>query len=235
MTLSVLMPAHNEQEYLADAVREVLDGLCAGQELLEVLIVENGSRDRTAAVAATLALEHSEVRYISLEQADYGEALAAGLLQARGAWVVVFDVDLVDLSFLRAAQTAANSAGADIVVGSKRGPGAHDRRGVGRRIVTSVFATLLRIGFGLGVSDTHGLKLVRLAAVAQLVERRRFGRDIFDTELILRAERTGLVIVEVPVNVADRRPPRTSIVRRIPGALVGLARLKVAMWREPVG
>jgi hypothetical protein len=57
------------------------------------------------------------------------------------------------------------------------------------------------------------------------VEACRSSGDIFDTELILRAERAGLVVREVPVTVVERRPPRTPLVRRIPRSLIGLARL----------
>ena len=55
-----------------------------------------------------------------------------------------------------------------------------------------------------------------------LVQACQFGGDIFDTELILRAERTGLTVRELPVSVADQRPPRTPISRRIPRSLWGL-------------
>ena len=57
------------------------------------------------------------------------------------------------------------------------------------------------------------------------------GTDLFDTELILRAERAGLVTVELPVVVVERRPPRSSIWRRVPRTLVGLLRLRIQLWR----
>jgi glycosyltransferase involved in cell wall biosynthesis len=231
--LTVVMPAHNEESYLVDAVEAVVHGLRGGDESFEVLLVENGSTDDTRAVAQALAARHPEVRTVELEEADYGAALRAGLLQAEGEWVVNFDVDLVDLSFLSLARKEAERTGAAVVVGSKRSPGADDRRALGRKVVTAVFSQLLKVGFGLRVSDTHGLKLLHRPAVAPIAEVTRFGGDIFDTELILRAERTGLTVTEIPVRVDDQRPARTSILRRIPRSLLGLAKLRASLWRRP--
>jgi glycosyltransferase involved in cell wall biosynthesis len=241
MRLSVIMPAHNEEPYLADAVTEVVDGLNKRRLDFEVIVVENGSTDATAALAARLEAEHQEVRALSRPVADYGLALRAGFLAATGDLVCNFDVDYVDLAFLDTALELAGrglsggGAGPVIVVGSKRSPGAGDHRAPGRRVVTAVFSAVLRVGFGLGVSDTHGLKLLRRAPLEPLVDRCRFGADIFDTELIIRAERAGWEVTEVPVTVNDQRPPRTSIVRRIPRSLLGLGRLRVALWREARG
>ncbi len=82
------------------------------------------------------------------------------------------------------------------------------------------------------MSDTHGLKLLRRAPLIPFVGACLFGADIFDTELIIRAERAGIRVSEIPVSVIDQRPPRSSIVRLIPRSLLGLVRLWWALWRE---
>jgi hypothetical protein len=99
-------------------------------------------------------------------------------------------------------------------------------------MVTATFSLLLRVAFGLRVSDTHGMKALRRAAVEPIARRCRFGTDLFDTELVLRAERVGLAIAELPVAVEERRPSRTPIWRRVPRTLAGLARLRLTLWRE---
>lgn len=228
------MPAHNETEMLESSVREVTSGLRSAGRPFELLVVENGSADTTLAIARQLADELPEVAVHTLPRADYGKALRAGLLAANGAVVVTFDVDYYDLGFLDHALVRIESDAdpADIVVASKRAAGAHDRRPWLRRLVTAAFSRLLRLGFGLRVSDTHGMKALRRAAVEPLARRCRFDADLFDTELVLRAERAGLVTVELPVAVEERRPPRTPIWRRVPRTLVGLVRLRVALWRD---
>jgi hypothetical protein len=76
------------------------------------------------------------------------------------------------------------------------------------------------------------MKVLVRGPLLPLVETCEFGGDIFDTELILRAERAGLAVRELPVSVADQRPPRTPIVSRIPRSLAGLVRLRMALWRR---
>ena len=232
LELSVVLPAHNEEEILASTVRELVEGLRARGRRFEVLVQENGSSDATAALAASLAAEHPELRVESDPTPDYGRALRRGLLAARGTVVVNFDVDYYDLGFLDAAEARLRDAGAAIVVGTKRGEGAQDDRPLARRVVTGGFAWLLRRGFGLQASDTHGMKALSRAAVVPLAERCRLGTDLFDTELVLRAERAGLVVAEIPVRVEERRPARSPIARRIARTLLGLRQLRLALREE---
>jgi glycosyltransferase involved in cell wall biosynthesis len=229
--LSIVMPAHNEHGYLEPAIKSVVAALRDRNMAFEVLIAENGSRDATVVEAEGLARTFSEVRVLSAPVADYGRALKAGFLEAVGEVVVNFDVDFVDLGFLDRALPLIIDGGADIVVGSKRSPGSEDQRRTGRKAVTAIFSLVLRYGFGLRVSDTHGVKALKRAPLTPLVAACGFGGDIFDTELIIRAERTGLVVRELPVSVADQRPPRTPIIRRIPRSLWGLVRLRLALGR----
>lgn len=234
MKISVVMPAFNEEATLDSSVREVVHGLRIAGRQFEVVIVENGSTDATLRKARVLEAEIPEVNVISLPHADYGRALRAGLLAAEGDLVFNFDVDYFDLEFLAdAAILLSGPAAPAIVVGSKRSPGAVDRRSFARRFVTAAFSLALRLLFRLRVSDTHGMKGLRREPVLPLAERCRFGTDLFDTELILRAERAGLPLDEIPVEVMERRPSRTPIVRRIPRSAFGLLRLRWAFWREP--
>jgi len=227
------MPAHNEEDLLDKVVHSVVEGLRNRGRAFEIVVVENGSHDRTATVAAALAEDLAEVTMLSSPAPDYGLALRTGLLAARGDIVVNFDVDYIDLDFLDAAVAELESTdGPVIVVGSKRGAGAHDERSLPRRVVTATFSLLLRYGFGLNVSDTHGMKAMRRQPLLPLVEACRFGTDLFDTELVLRAERHGLLTAELPVTVEELRPSRTPIARRIPRTIGGLVRLRIALWRE---
>jgi len=233
VAISVVMPAHNEAALLEESVGNVVAGLDARGESFEVLVVENGSDDDTAAIAYRLADAADHVSARSLPTADYGKALRTGLLDASGDVVVNFDVDYYDLAFLDQAVTLLrDTEGLAVVVGSKRAAGADDARPVARRVVTWGFSVVLRLGFGLRVSDTHGMKAMTRARVEDLARRCRFDGDLFDTELVIRTERAGRGVEEIPVRVEERRPTRTPVVRRVLRSVVGLVRLRMTLRRE---
>jgi glycosyltransferase AglD len=224
--VSVVFPAYQEEAFLDRAVQDVARGLRSHGRPFEILIVENGSKDRTGQVADSLATQFAEVQSLRIDEPNYGKALRHGLLQSSGEYVVNFDVDLYDLDFLHAAigrLGADAKTGASVVVASKRGADANDTRHWTRKVVTGVFSTLLRFGFGLRVSDTHGMKAMRRDDVAELAKICVFGTDLFDTELILRAERSGLHTAEIGVTIAEMRPARTPIAGRIARSVKGLA------------
>jgi glycosyltransferase involved in cell wall biosynthesis len=232
--ISVVLAAHNEEGFLATALNDLLEGLRARGVECEIIVVENGSTDATRTEALRVADGAPEVRVLSLPNPDYGAALRAGLLDARGQIVVNFDVDYYDLTFMdRAAARLKEADHPAIVVGSKRQEGSVDNRAWPRKLVTLGFTTILRVGFSLSVSDTHGMKAMRKDAVRALAEDCRFRTDLFDTELVIRAERAGLRVVDIPVTVTETRPSRTPIVKRAARTVVGLARMRWVLWREP--
>jgi len=230
---TVVMPAYNEAEFLESSVKDICTALRDRGEGFEIIVVENGSTDETAAIADALAADMPEVRAEHLAEANYGRALRHGLLAATGDAVVNFDVDYFDVGFLATAREQVLAPdGPAILVGSKRAEGADDRRSPFRKAATWTFATILRVVFGLKVSDTHGMKALRRAAVTPLAEACFSGQDLFDTELILRAERAGLGVAEVPVTVRELRPARSPFLARVPRTLLGLCKLRIALWKE---
>jgi glycosyltransferase involved in cell wall biosynthesis len=234
--VSVVMPAFNEAEILATSVKSVVAGLRARGHAFEVIIVENGSTDGTLTIAEQLAAELPELRVEHRPKADYGRALRAGLLFARGDAVVNFDTDYFDLDFLDEAVGQVLAAdGPAIVVGSKRGEGSNDNRDPIRKLATLVFSMILRVLFGLQVSDTHGIKAMQRAVVEPYARICTFGQDLFDTELILRVERAGLRTAEIPVEVRELRPARSTFLTRVPRTLRGLCKLRWALWKESRG
>jgi glycosyltransferase involved in cell wall biosynthesis len=232
--LSVVMPAHNEADYLETAVREVHEGLRARGIDFELLVVENGSVDATLEIARRLAGGYPSVHISTRPVANYGAALREGLIAAGGEFVVTFDVDYYELGFVDQALALLESGeeAPVVVVASKRAAGSRDERPWPRRFVTAVFGSMLRIGFSLSVSETHGMKAMRRVPVEELVRRCRFASDLFDTELVIRAERAGLGVAELPALAQERRPSRTSIWRRVPRTLFGLVALRITLWLE---
>ena len=230
--VSIVIPVYNEEGILREAVTELLDGLDAVRRALhapelafEVILAENGSHDRTAELAAHLAEERAEVRAFSLGEPNYGKALRKGILEARGAIVICEEIDLCDLDFHRRALEHLRHGDADMVVGSKAMKGASDHRPLMRRAATRILNGMLRVALDFRGTDTHGLKAFRRATLIPVVEECVIERDLFASELVIRASRAGLHVLEIPIKLHEKRPPAINLVRRVPNVLRGLAKL----------
>ncbi|MBT8214961.1 MAG: glycosyltransferase, partial [Acidimicrobiia bacterium] len=189
--------------------------------------VENGSTDATAQIAEELMGDHPWLSMLRLPDPDYGGAIRTGFLAAEGEWSVLFDIDYYSGHFLQQVMEAGTDV--DVVIASKRAPGSDDRRSWVRRLATRVFNLILRVILQSGVSDTHGMKAVRKhvvdAVAADVVSR----QDLYDTELVIRAERAGYRIAEVPVTVEEQREARSSLLKRVPRTLRGVWRIRRAL------
>ncbi len=223
-TFSIVIPVHNEADYLPGAIAELFTELATVPALIEVLIAENGSTDESAAVAQALIPHHPGLSVMSLPTADYGAAMRDGFEATDGDWAVNFDIDYFSGDFLSVVLDLGDDA--DIVLASKRAPGADDRRSRFRRFATWAFNKLLRYGLGSGVSDTHGMKAIQRQVIADIAPRCSSTQDLFDTELVVRAERAGYRIVEVPATVEEKRETKSSLVTRVPRTLRGVIAIR---------
>lgn len=228
-SVSVVVPVYNEASFIPQALPSLIEAMESIGASYKILIVENGSADGTAE-AARKAGENASVEVFSLPEADYGAALRHGFLRASGEWVVNFDIDYFSSDFLRAVLTQPDSV--DLVIGSKRDPESEDRRPFIRRIATRVFNLLLRVILRSGVSDTHGMKGFRHELVKSLTPQVMSTKDLFDTELVVRAERGGYKIVEVPVTVEEIRAAKSSLIKRAPRTVMGLLRIRRILKTE---
>jgi len=257
---SIVIPVHNEADCLAAEVRALTAELEARRVSYELIVAENGSTDDTPAIAEALAAADPRIRVLRLPVPDYGAAMRAGMLAARGELVVNFDVDFHDVGFLLQAATLLEGGGSGegerevrpaagdkappqstgrrearslgIVVGSKLAKGAEDRRSFARHLISLGFTTVLRLLFDPHMDDTHGMKVLRREVVRRYAPRTIMTTDLFDTELIIRARRGGVAVAALPVKVEEKRKPRSSIARRIPRTIKNLVRLRVALWKE---
>ena len=225
--LSVVIPVYNEGPIIEGSVRELHARLTKLGRPFELIIAENGSSDETAIIADELCREFAAVRLIQHPEPNYGAALRAGIEAARGRYVHCDEIDICDVDFHRRALEllVGDDGGFDLVVGSKVMPGARDRRPLSRRLATRVVNGLLRVSLGFRGTDTHGLKAFRKDALMPVVRACVVDRDMFASELVLRAEREGLQIVEIPLNLVEKRTPSIRLTRRVPKVLQNIAQL----------
>jgi glycosyltransferase involved in cell wall biosynthesis len=227
-TFSIVVPVYNEAEFIPRALPALVNELEDLGETYRVLIIENGSTDGTAR-AAIEAATGFPVTILSLEQADYGAAMRHGFLAADGDWVVNFDIDYFSGEFLGRVLLLDD---VDLVIASKRDRESVDRRPIVRRVATLVFNIMLRTILRSRVSDTHGMKAFRRDLVSSITPSVVSRKDLFDTELVVRAERAGYRIQEVPVVVEEMRVTRSSLVKRVPRTIRGLLRIRRTLKNE---
>jgi len=214
-TLSLVIPAYNEQERLpallhtlaSDSVADAADG---GFDLVETLIVDDGSVDETKDILASAAARRPKLEAVldAGENEGKGAAAARGVLQAEGDYVLLADTDLsTPLGELRKLGSAVRD-GADIAIGSRAVPGAVVERGpIHRKVLGRSFNRTVRLLTGLNIHDTQcGFKLLPTDIARRLLGRQTCSGFAFDVELLMRADRAGLQIAEVPVRyVHDSR------------------------------
>ncbi len=234
--VSIVIPVYNEEGILREAVTELragLDGVRAALGMpdlsFEIILAENGSRDRTVELANHLASEDPTLRTFSLGEPNYGKALKRGIAEARGRWIICEEIDLCDADFHRRALELLRHGDCDMVVGSKAMRGSNDQRPLLRRVATIVINGMLRATVDFRGTDTHGLKAFQRDAILPIVDACVVDRDLFASELVIRAGRAGLRIVEIPIRLAEKRQPAINLGKRVPHVLKGLARLTWAI------
>jgi glycosyltransferase involved in cell wall biosynthesis len=232
--ISIVIPIYNEQGILHAAVVDVRERLKPFGWNYEIILAENGSKDETVRIAEELCAKYSDpkegqVRVMSLGEPNYGKALKQGILLARGEFVICDEIDLCDADFHRRAIEILETGEADLVIGSKLVEGAEDDRPMWRHAASLAYTSMLRIILGFRGTDTHGLKAFRRVALLDTVRACLVDKDVFASEFVIRADRGGIRIKEVPVRVIEKRPPSINLFKRVPNVLKSVAKLTYAI------
>lgn len=213
LRLSVVVPAYNEEALITETIDAITTGVSEhlGDDSFEVLIVDDGSSDRTAELAAEAG---AEVLRLEANRGK-GAAVRAGVLAARGRAIVFTDADLAYPPPLIVDVLAELEQGWDVVVGSRRH---HDTntlvkagrlRELGGRVINLLTQAVLLGNF----HDTQcGLKGFRSDIGKVVFERTRIEGFAFDVELFLIAEQDRLSLTEIPVSITNRAGSSVSVV-----------------------
>jgi glycosyltransferase involved in cell wall biosynthesis len=223
--VSIVIPIYNEARILREVVIGLADRLDQLGWSYEIILAENGSTDATVDLGRQLASERPAVAILSGGEPNYGRALRDGILRASGRYVICDEIDLIDLDFYHRALALLEGDGADMVIGSKVMEGAHDTRPLVRRVAPRVINGMLRVAVDFRGTDTHGLKAFRRERLVPIVHQCVVDKDLFASEFVIRAGRAGLRVIDIPVEVAEKRRPAIKLVRRVPRVLGDLAKL----------
>ena len=216
-SISIVIPAYNEQKRLPGTLEAVTDYLArSAYRFREVIVVDDGSSDGTAEVVQRFAAAHGEARLLrNPGNLCKGYSVRHGMLEARGDWVLFSDAYLsapIEELAKLAAAAAANDAA--VAVGSR----ALDRslieihQSIFREYAGRVFNLLMRLLTGLSLWDTQcGFKLFRRDAAREIFRRQRIERFGFDAEVLFIARLLKFKMVEVPVRWSHSEGTKVSM------------------------
>lgn len=202
-TLSIVIPAYNEENGIAQIIERVLAVrsavLSTGVNGFELLVVDDGSRDRTAEIAR----RYADVRVIQQKNRGYGGALKTGFREARGDLLAFLDADgTYPPEAYAALCTAALEQDADMVVGSRMS-GSRSEMPLTRRVGNTLFAALLTVLSSTRVSDSaSGMRVIKRSAMNRLYPLPD-GLN-FTPAMSTRAIFENMKIVEVPIDYSER-------------------------------
>ncbi len=201
--LTVVIPAYNEEDGIASIIDRVLTiapSLQSAGAAMELIVVDDGSRDRTAEIAGA----YPEVRLVQHRtNHGYGAALKTGFAQARGTWLGFLDADgTYPPEDFPALLEAAHKQNADLVIGSRMS-GSESEMPTSRRVGNLFFATLVSLIGNRRISDSaSGMRIIRRDVLPSLYPLPD-GLN-FTPVMSTRAVHEQLKMVEVPIPYAER-------------------------------
>lgn len=214
---SIVIPAFNEQARIGATLDKVLTCVKAHGWSAEVLVVNDGSRDRTAAIVQSMAAQHANLRLIENPgNRGKGYAVRNGILQARGAIVMFTDADLSAPMDEAELLFTALANGADVAIGSRWLDRSRQtlQQPIYRRFFGRCFNWLTRLVMHLPLADTQcGFKAFRRDAARAIFIRQRIERWGFDPEILYIALRLGLRVEEVAVTWGHDERSRISYLK----------------------
>lgn len=231
--LSIIIPAHNEESRLPRSLEQVFAFLERQAYEAEVLVIENGSTDRTLEVAQRYAAQHPNVRVVHEPGRGKGLAVRRGMLEAGGDYRFMCDADLSMPIEEVNKFLPPQLTGFDVAIGSRevRGAVRYDEpfyRHFGGRLINLAIRVLMLPG----LQDTQcGFKCFRAEAARDLFGRQLMDGWSFDIEVLYLAERGGYKIVEVPIDWYYRSESKVNAVQDAVRMIGDMLRIRANMRR----
>lgn len=231
MNISVIIPAFNEEKRLGPTIEKILDYLTAGGGDFEILVVDDGSADGTAAVAESFAARGKARLIKSAANRGKGFSVKRGVEEARMEFILFSDADLsTPIEELSKLKSSLDASGADIAVGSRAARGADValRQPFYRELMGKVFNKIARaLTFGKIKDSQCGFKLFRGDAAKKLFALSRIDGFAFDAEIIFLAQKKGFGVVEVPVRWVNNPNTRVNAVKDSAKMFIELVKIRI--------
>ncbi len=225
--VSIILPAYNEGTILRGNV-ERLEGMLKGiLEDFEIIISEDGSTDGTGDIAKSL--ESGRIRVLRSERRlGKGAAIRKAAGQSKGQIIIFMDADLASNPQHVGELVGFMEGGADIVIGSRYLKESKSSRNAVRYVASRGFNWLVRTALGSRLSDHQcGFKAFRKERVLPVIEEVEDEKWFWDTELLVRAQKRGLIIKEIPIEWKEAKGSKFRLLRDTANMGLSLARFKL--------
>lgn len=238
MKLSVIIPAYNEESILRDTVRTLWDALNAMQDRgvfddYEMIFVSDGSTDATPDL-----LSEAERQYPTLHTCIYpqnrgkGYAVRRGILVSDGDLVLYTDCDLAyGTDVIEAAVRQMTDTGADVLIGSRAlHPEGYNGYTPLRKVASVLYLRILCIAAGFRHSDSQaGFKALKGNIGREIFAQCEIDRFAFDLEMLMRAQKAGYSVTELPIKIVNHRDSSIHLVRDSIRMLRDIAKIKKSL------
>lgn len=231
--LSIVVPAYNEERRLPGTLESITGWLSRSGTDAEVIVVENGSIDRTIEVVREFQEHHPEVHLIEGVPRGKGRAVRRGMLSARGRYRFLCDADLSMPIDQLEKFLPPEVEGCDVVIGSREVEGARrvDEPGL-RHLMGRVFNMVVRLVVLPGIQDSQcGFKLLTDRAANDIFRRSKLNGWGFDPEILFIARKRGYELCEVPVEWHYNADSRVRPVHDTITMLREILSIRVNDWR----
>jgi dolichyl-phosphate beta-glucosyltransferase len=233
--LSVVVPAFNEEGRIASFIERMREELAILVPSWEILVADDGSRDRTREIVETFAASDPHIRLLALPHRGKGEAVRRGLLEARGTWRFMADADLAmpPDNLPRFLEHTKDGSPTGLVIGSREAPGAKRVREPWiRHVIGRAFNWVVRLLFVVpGISDTQcGFKLLSAEAVEKICPYLTIDGFAFDVEMLALARRARLPVREIGITWHGDQESRVAIGRG-GAAFIDVLRIRWRLWQ----
>jgi dolichyl-phosphate beta-glucosyltransferase len=226
--LSIIIPAYNEEKRLPDSLTSIMTFLQDQTYDAEVLVVDNGSQDRTAQIVEAFIVHHPNLFLLQEDRAGKGLAVRRGMLEARGSYRFICDADLsMPIQEVNKFIPPA-LAEFDIAIASREVQGAvrYDEP-ILRHWIGRIFNFLVQILAVPGLKDTQcGFKCFRSTIAEDLFQVQRLDGWTFDVEVLFIALRRGYKIVEVPIHWYYHTASRIHVIQDSVNMFIDLFRIR---------
>lgn len=235
LELSVTIPVYNEADQLARSIKEVNTSLQRLGRGYEIIIADDGSIDDTSNLAQSLLKKYPQLRYVRNETNwGRGEAVSKAFMSSSAKILIFMDCDLsTDLKYLGQLIKSIGN-GADVSTGSRWLPESKVKRNPTRLVISFIYNNLVRLLFGSKVRDHQcGFKAFKREVAIKLISEAGIRSDrlwAWDVEMLVRAQRHKLKIVEFPIVWNRSLKTTTKFLRDSVVVGLYLIKLRLKLW-----